>query len=64
MPAVDDAVALCAAGLILDSLLPTGDPVPDEIDLETLAYADSAFVIELRRRLWNVADRVRVLDPA
>ncbi|WP_143267115.1 hypothetical protein [Amycolatopsis thailandensis] len=63
-PAADDALALCAAGLVLDSLLPAEVPIPREVDLETLAYADPALVVELRRRLRSGIDRALVPESA
>ncbi|MEV6907484.1 hypothetical protein [Amycolatopsis sp. NPDC051071] len=62
LSAADDALALCAAGLVLDSLLPAETPIPREVDLETLAYADPSFVPELRGRLRYGADRELVTE--
>ncbi|HET6285610.1 MAG TPA: hypothetical protein VFG15_02530 [Amycolatopsis sp.] len=63
-PAADDALALCAAGLVLDSLLAAEMPIPREVDLETLAHADPSFVTGLRRRLRYASDRVLVPESA
>ncbi|MFI9450119.1 hypothetical protein [Amycolatopsis sp. NPDC052450] len=63
-PAADDALALCAAGLVLDSLFPAETPIPREVDLETLACTDPSFVTELRRRLRHGTDRALVPESA
>lgn len=62
--AEDDALALCTAGLVLDSLLPAGTPIPREVDLEKLAYADPSFVTELRGRLRYGTERELVNESA
>jgi hypothetical protein len=50
-PADDRELVLCAVGVLLDRVLPAGLDVPPEVDLETLACADPAFVAAVKRRL-------------
>lgn len=46
-----DELALCAAGLVLDTFAVAGLAVPPKADLETVAQVDPAFLPRLRDRL-------------
>lgn len=50
-PVGDTELVLCAAGVLLDSLLPLGPGLPAEVELETAVRADPGLLAELMRRL-------------
>ena len=50
-PGGDTGLVLCAAGVLLDSLLPLGPGLPAEVELETAVRAEPGLLDELARRL-------------
>jgi hypothetical protein len=47
----EDDLALCAAGVVLDSFFPADIAIPPVLDLDTLAHVDPHFIPALRQRL-------------
>ena len=50
-PGGDIGLVLCAAGVLLDSLLPLGPGLPAEVELESAVRTDPGLLDELTRRL-------------